>query len=1028
MFKRLPSSLLIAVLCVVAALSSLPAKTALADQTHARSITEEIKEVTLPNGLRIFVLERPTSPTFAAVYMFGVGGASDPKGKSGIAHLLEHMMFKGSTTVGTLDPEKEKGLMQRLTELWQELHIELDRQDDPFDPADEKKIADLREEIEKVSAEHKKLLVKNEYDELITRAGGVSLNASTNNDTTSYYIQLPANRLEFWFKMESDRLLNPVFREFYSERDVVYEERRMRTENSARGRGYEAMRSILYPAHPYGTPVVGWPRDVERLTREDAMDYFVTYYSPSNCVMALAGDITAKQVEKLAKTYFSSWERQEIPRLGITAEPEQQGERRRVVEFDARPRIDMAWMTVPEGHQDMFALDVLSRVLGGLWSSRIDKTIVQEERIAANAGTNHPTMKYSGYFAAGGTLRGDHTAEELETAIEREIKKIQDEGVTELELERAKIATEVSRVRSLKSNLGQAFRIASVVRMTGSTGYLDDYERKLNAVSVEDVQRVTKKYLTPARKCVVEVRKVEGAGSGSGGGSGVSHSRGGASSKRGANHSSGFKESRAMIKAAKPVVLKTPEIGKDVDRVELSSGVTVFIKEDHSAPSVDIAFTWLGGSNTTPVEDLAPFRVAGNLLDEGGTEALDPIALQDRKDELGMSFGIGVGSTQSWARFWSLTRNFTESFDLALDVMMRPRLDDERLATLKGQYIESMRRRYDSPGSGVRTLERHLLNKDHPRLGYVPSKAEIEAITPDDVRKIRQTYLGRDNLYITAVGDFDKQTMLALLEDKLGSWGKAEDSERDYIRRPPVTTPGLFLVEKEVPQPAVRIGHQIKVDRTASKEDHAALEILNSIFGGSGFRSRLMERLRSDEGLTYGIGSWISHESREDVPGVVGISYQTKKDSVAHSISSVTEEFVKIIKEEVSEPEVEEQIEAWRNAFIFRYTNDFFSVNRLMANELDDRPYDFDDLQLQEIQKVKVGDVKRVAKKYLNPANLTICVFGQLTDEDKAALAERYEMKILPKEEVFTGGYDEPDSSESSSGRAGEETPLRKAS
>jgi len=471
----------------------------------------------------------------------------------------------------------------------------------------------------------------------------------------------------------------------------------------------------------------------------------------------------------------------------------------------------------------------------------------------------------------------------------------------------------------------------------------------------------------------------------------------------------------AMIKAARPVALKTPEIGKDVDRVELSSGVTVFIKEDHGAPSVDLAFTWLGGSNTTAVDQLAPFRVAGNLLDQGGTEALDPIALQDRKDELGMSFSIGLGSTRSWARFWSLTRNFTESFDLALDIMLRPRLDDERLETLKGQYIESMRRRYDSPRSGVRVLQRHVMNKDHPRLGYVPSRAEIEAITADDVRKIWRTYLGRDNLYITAVGDFDKRAMLELLDDALKSWGTAEDSERKYIRRPPVSKPGLFLVEKEVPQPAVRIGHQIKVDRTASQEDHAALEILNDILGGSGFRSRLMERLRSDEGLTYGIGSWISHESRKDVPGAAGISYQTKKDSVDHSIRSVTEEFVKIIREEVSEAEVEEQIEAWRNAFIFRYTNDFFSVNRLMANELDDRPYDFDGLQLQQIQEVEVSDVKRVAEKYLNHENLTICVFGTLTDDDKAALAERYEVKILSKEEVFTGGYDEPDGSREAS-------------
>ena len=234
-------------------------------------------------------------------------------------------MSKGTTTVGTLDPKKEKPLMQRLTELWHELHEELDREEDPFNPADEKKIVRLEKEIEEISAEQKKLIVKNEYHELMTRAGQVSRNASTSNDTTSYYLQLPANQLELWFKLESDRLLNPVFRGFYSERDVVYEERRMRTENSARGLAYEAMRSLIYPAHPYGTPVVGWPRDVARLTREDAMDYFVTYYSPSNCAMALAGDVDVKRVEKLAKKYFSSWKQQELQRLPITAEPEQKG-------------------------------------------------------------------------------------------------------------------------------------------------------------------------------------------------------------------------------------------------------------------------------------------------------------------------------------------------------------------------------------------------------------------------------------------------------------------------------------------------------------------------------------------------------------------------------------------------------------------------------------------------------------------------------------------------------------------------------
>ena len=503
----------------------------------------------------------------------------------------------------------------------------------------------------------------------------------------------------------------------------------------------------------------------------------------------------------------------------------------------------------------------------------------------------------------------------------------------------------------------------------------------MNAVTAADVQRVAQEYLMPQRKSVVEVRKVEGAGKGSGGGSGVTHSPGGAAGKRGEKHSVGFEQAMQMIRSAKPVTLQTPEIGKDVQRVELPGGITVFIKEDHSAPSVDMTFSWLGGSNTTPVESLAPFRVASDLLDEGGTESLDPTALQERRDELGMSFSIGIGSTESWASFWSLTRTFDESFDLALEIMIKPRLDVERLETLKGQYVERMRRRFDSPRSGVGTLQRHVVYGDHPRLGYVPSKAEIEAIEADDVRKIWRSYLGRDNMYITVVGDFETDEMLALLEKKLGSWRKAEDTQRVYLVREPVIKPGVFIVEKEIAQPSVRIGHQIKVDRTASPEDHAAIEILNDILGGSGFRSRLMERLRSDEGLTYGIGSWISHESRENIPGSVGISYQTKKESVDQSIRTVTEEFVKIVETQVSAAEVEEQVDAWRNRFIFRYTNDFFSVSRLMDNELDDRPYDFDDQQLRQIQRVTVEDVKRVAGKYLKPENLTVCIFGTLTEE-----------------------------------------------
>jgi zinc protease len=748
------------------------------------------------------------------------------------------------------------------------------------------------------------------------------------------------------------------------------------------------------------------------MRREDAEGYFSTYYSPSNCIMVLVGDVKSGEVKRLAQKYLSGWRRQEIPPLVLTTEPAQNGERRKIIEFDAEPQIRVAWPSVMIGHDDEAALDVLAAVLGRLKSSRLDRTLVQGKRLASRVSASHSSRQHAGYFQVSSTTRGEHTTAELEQAIEAEIAKIKTEGITTDELERAKIRVETSRVRSLKSNSGQARRIVTSVRVSGGTDYIQDAERRVNAVTMEDVKRVASQYLVAERKNVVVLRKNPDAPGASRGGADVAHQRGGTPGKRGQRHSVGFQAAMTSMSAAAPVELKVPEIGKDVDRLELDSGITVFIKEDHSAPSVDMSFSWLGGSNTTPVEELAPFELASDLLTEGGTESLEPLALEERLDALGMRFSLYVGETQSGGYFWSLSRKFDDAFALAMEMLKKPRLDEQRLETLKGQYIESMRRRYESPGYGSYLVQRHVVFHDHARLGYTPSRKEILGVTAEQIRGIWKRHLGRDNLFVTVVGDFDKKKMLEIIESNLGGWRNAEDARRKWITRKPVIRPGAYVVEKDLPQPALRIGHQINVDRTAPMNDHAAIEVLNDILGGSGFRSRLMERLRSDEGLTYGIRSRIFHQGRPGVPGSVGISYQTRKDAVAQSISSVVEEFREIILEEVSDAEVEEQIEAWQNRFVFRYTNEFYSVARLMWNELDDRPYDYDRQELQAVQKVTVKDVRRVAKKYLNPDNLMISIYGNLEDADRETLEARFTLEVLSKDGVFKGGYDQAEEEE----------------
>lgn len=974
-------------------------------ETH---LAQQIQEIQLDNGLRIFVLERHASPTVATYYRFGVGGAMDPKGESGISHLLEHMMFKGTESLGTLNYSEERRLMKRLTELWHELHVELDKAEDPFQPKESERADALRKEIEEISARQKDLIVKNEYDELLKRAGAVGMNASTGNDSTQYYVQLPSNRLELWFQLESDRLLHPVFREFYSERDVVHQERREGTENNPGGQVWEALQGLMYPAHPYGRPIIGWPRDIERLTQEDALSYFRTYYSPSNCIMVFVGDVTPCEIQKLAQRYWGPWKRQEIPPLRITSELEQKGERRRIVEFDAQPELSMAWVTVPEGHEDQYALDVLGDVLGGLSSSRLDKTIVQEEKLATSVSAGHPTRKYAGFFMASGDVAPGRTAQELENAVEREIRKIQEEGVNPQELDRAKIRLEVAYAQRLKSNDELASHIGWVVGATGGLDYLDDYEKRMNAVTPEQVQAVARKYLLPHRKNVVEVKKVEKAGSpDQEGASGVTHRDSSPPGERGVAHSQAFKKWMRALEQAPPLQIKVPEVGKDVDRVVLASGPVVFIKEDHTAPCVQMSLAWLGGSNTTPVERLAGFELAGQFLSEGGTESLEPMALQERKEDLGMSFWISMGATQSTAGFWCLSRLFDDSFGLAMDMVMKPRLDPARFEVIKGQYADSMRRRYDNPGWAVYILMEQLLYREDPRLGYQATKAEIDAVAREDIRALWQRYTGKDNLFIAMTGDFDKSVMLARLEAAFSSWRNAEDKARDFLAREPVSLPGVFVVGKEVSSPAIHMVAQNRLDRTLPAKDHAALDILDDILGGSGFRSRLMERLRSDEGLTYGVWSYVSHEGRLGVPGSLGISYETQKATVARSVLATLEEVEKIKTTPVTESEVREQIDSWKNRFVFKFEDDFYSVSRLMNHELDDRPFDRDKQVLDEVTQVKAADVLRVAQSYLDPKAMTIGVFGAVTEEDRQALEQKYGLKIVPKEEIFKGGFDQ---------------------
>jgi predicted Zn-dependent peptidase len=484
-----------------------------------------VVEHTLKNGMKFLIVPRKVSPTVAAYIRFKVGGVDDPAGQTGIAHLLEHMMFKGTTTFGTTSFRAEKPLMEKEDRLNLELQeILYRRQTSHFYKADEHRIGELRAEIAKALGEQKKLIVKNELDEAYSRLGGIGLNASTSSDYTTYVIQLPSNALEAWAYIEADRIANPVFREFYSERDVVHEERRRSVDTQSRGLLGEAFDAAVWTAHPYRNPVVGWSSDIDNTKREEVLAFFRTYYAPNNAIAAVVGDVDPREVIRLAEKYFGPIPSQPKPFRTLPIEPPQHGERRITVRFDASPALQIGYPIPAIGHPDAPALEVVGNLLsgvrggggrGGSRTTRFFQAITQKG--LGQASADGGTGPYPNVFGITATPRRPTTPEQLEQAIYAEIERLQTEPVPERELERVRNQIDAQMVRAGGSNAGIAMRLLTYEAMTGDVNYYYRHRELLKAVTAADVMRVAKQYLTPEKRTVATlVPTSDGGRSGSG--------------------------------------------------------------------------------------------------------------------------------------------------------------------------------------------------------------------------------------------------------------------------------------------------------------------------------------------------------------------------------------------------------------------------------------------------------------------------------------------------------------------------------
>jgi predicted Zn-dependent peptidase len=482
------------------------ALTLLSSLATGAGLEEKVREHAMKNGMKLLLVERHTSPTVSAWIRFRVGSVDERSDERGLAHLLEHMLFKGTTTLGTTDYAAEKPLLDQIEQTARALILEKAKRD----KGDAAKIAELAKKLAALEAEAGKYVVKEEFAEIYARNGGSNYNAFTSKDGTTYLIGLPANKLELWAAIESDRMQHAVLREFYTERDVVMEERRRSYDSEPEGRLWETFQATAFVAHPYGQPTIGWMSDIENLTRTKAEAFLHKYYAPNNAIIAIVGDIDTDRTIALVEKYFGA-----IPPgtpVGPVAveEPAQDGEKRIEIIADANAQLLVGFHKPTLPSPDDYVFDVIDMLLSNGRTSRLYKKLVVEKQLATEVGSfGAPGSRYPNLFVVSATPRAPHTSTEVETEVYAELERLKNEPVNERDLQQILNKLEYEESRQMGSNGGLARNLTEYEAVAGTWRYLIEHRQKVAKVTPDDVMKTARKYLTRENRIVGVITKKE---------------------------------------------------------------------------------------------------------------------------------------------------------------------------------------------------------------------------------------------------------------------------------------------------------------------------------------------------------------------------------------------------------------------------------------------------------------------------------------------------------------------------------------
>jgi predicted Zn-dependent peptidase len=946
----------------------------------------DVQSFTLENGMLFLVVERHTTPQVACRVAIRAGAALEERGRTGMAHMLEHMMFKGTKNYGTMDLERDRELQSRIESAYQTVLAEQKKRD-----PNEALIREKLDEMNRLRKEVQEIYVPQAFSSQLSRNGAVGVNAFTSKDQTQYVMSLPSDMLEQWFSMVSEQLFEPVFREFYVEKEVVQREWAYRYVNNPMGAAWLDLDATAYTAHPYRNPTIGWKSDMERYNTTAAQEFHRRYYNPRNAVAVLVGDVTVDQVRRFAETYFARYPAGDRSPETVTREPAQGGPRRsvRFLEGARTPLVLLGHHGARMGTDDFYALDVLNMVLSQGQGARMTQHITRKGR-AVSAWSHNPDNRYAGMVVLGGAPNEPEGLEEgasegkkrqayleacqdLERMLVDEVERLQEEPVTERELKRIKKLAHYDFLTRLRSNESLAGTLATLEVQEGWE-YLKDYLDRIGRVTAEDVARVARTYIGEKNRttCFVipggrpdhppepyeEVRSFSASSA--------------PKVKRPenlSNHSvyptpEGWKHPLSFERKPEKIVYP------DAETVQVK-GAPLFYLPDRELPLIDLILLVRAGQVDVPEEKIGLARLLNASLVAGGTRAYSPSELAALLDEHAIQLDVSVSEEVTAVKLSVMREDWETALEVLEEVLARPRFDTDVLEASRNRLLIGLERQSGDAGTVSRREAEIWHFQGHP-YGRDPLDGlkTIPDLTRDDLRDFLGRYVVPSNMVAAVSGDLSLEEAEAGLSRLLTTLGDGRAPERS-LEDPAPSPPVLAFIHKPG-----QVQSQVTMALPGPRRSDPAYwktNLLVDVFGGQD--SLIYRRLRDDLGLVYAAYFYQTYKWQAGwILGFLGC----KGDQTARAVKE-TARLMQSLQEEVPSGELEQKRLDALNSFVFNVDTPAALTSVYARYRMRGEPLDTLERIQEAFMKAEQKELPALARKYLDPGRLQVFVVGDGT-------------------------------------------------